>query len=186
MGSQNNRVKSFLEAHLLTFQASSELSVTAWAPTGRPAQKPGCIVNHPLRCVITPCHQLLEATSAVTKDSPRCLTFQRGSSTSGWGRSPEMRSIKESLLEKVFCVTIHPTPFWGFPGTSGWKKKKKICLPMQEIQEIWVQSLGQKMASLGVGNGNPLQYSCLDNPTDRGAWWATVHGITKSQTRLSN
>ena len=57
---------------------------------------------------------------------------------------------------------------------------------MQEIQEIWVQSLGQKMASLGVGNGNPLQYSCLDNPTDRGAWWATVHGITKSQTRLSN
>ena len=125
MGSQNNRVKSFLEAHLLPFQASSELSVTAWAPTGRPAQKPGCIVNHPLRCVITPCHQLLEATSAVTKDSPRCLTFLRGSSTSGWGRSPEMRSIKESLLEKVFCVTIHPTPFWGFPGTSGWKKKKK-------------------------------------------------------------
>ena len=57
---------------------------------------------------------------------------------------------------------------------------------MQEIQEIWVQSLGQKMASLGVGNGNPLQYSCLDNPMDRGAWWATVHGITKNQTRLSN
>ena len=34
------------------------------------------------------------------------------------------------------------------------------------------------------GNGNPLQYSCLGNPTDRGAWWATVHGVTKSQTRL--
>ena len=49
--------------------------------------------------------------------------------------------------------------------------KKKIFLPIQEIQEIWVQSLGQKMASLGVGNGNPLQYSRLDNPMDRGAWW---------------
>ena len=35
------------------------------------------------------------------------------------------------------------------------------------------------------GNGNPLQYSCLENPTDRGAWPATVHGVTKSQTRLS-
>ena len=30
------------------------------------------------------------------------------------------------------------------------------------------------------GNGNPLQYSCLENPMDRGAWWATVHGVTKS------
>ena len=35
------------------------------------------------------------------------------------------------------------------------------------------------------GEGNPLQYSCLENPMDRGAWWATVHGVTKSQTRLS-
>ena len=32
----------------------------------------------------------------------------------------------------------------------------------------------------------PLQYSCLDNPTDRGAWWAVVHGVTKSQTQLSD
>ena len=34
-------------------------------------------------------------------------------------------------------------------------------------------------------HGNPLQYSCLENAMDRGAWWATVHGVTKSQTRLS-
>ena len=34
----------------------------------------------------------------------------------------------------------------------------------------------------GEGNGNPRQYSCLKNPTDRGAWWTTVHGVTKSQT----
>ena len=36
----------------------------------------------------------------------------------------------------------------------------------------------------GEGNGNPLQYSCLENPTDRGAWQATVHGVTKNRTRL--
>ena len=36
----------------------------------------------------------------------------------------------------------------------------------------------------GEGHGDPLQYSCLKNPMDRGAWWATVHGVTKSQTRL--
>ena len=40
--------------------------------------------------------------------------------------------------------------------------------------------------SPGEGNGNPLQYYCLENPMDRGAWWATVHGVTKSQTRLSD
>ena len=40
--------------------------------------------------------------------------------------------------------------------------------------------------SPGKGNGNPLQYSCLENPMDRGAWWVTVQGFTNSQTRLSN
>ena len=38
----------------------------------------------------------------------------------------------------------------------------------------------------GEGNGNPLQYSCQQNSTDRGAWWATVHGVTKSGTQLSD
>ena len=36
----------------------------------------------------------------------------------------------------------------------------------------------------GKGNGNPLQYSCLADPLDRGAWWAAVHGVAKSQARL--
>ena len=39
--------------------------------------------------------------------------------------------------------------------------------------------------STGEGNGNPLQYSCLGNPMDRGAWWAIVHGAAKSWTQLS-
>ena len=38
----------------------------------------------------------------------------------------------------------------------------------------------------GEGNGNPLLYPCLESPMDRGAWWATVHGVTKSQTQPSN
>ena len=41
-------------------------------------------------------------------------------------------------------------------------------------------------AHSGEDNGNPLQYSCLENPMDRGAWWAAVHGVAKSQTRLSD
>ena len=40
--------------------------------------------------------------------------------------------------------------------------------------------------SPGEGNGNPLQYSCLESPMDGGAWWATVHGVAKSGTRLDD
>ena len=40
--------------------------------------------------------------------------------------------------------------------------------------------------STGGGNGNPLWYSCLENSTDKGAWWATVHGVAKSQAQLSD
>ena len=47
-----------------------------------------------------------------------------------------------------------------------------------------VQSLGWE-ESPGEGNGNPLQYSCLENPTDRGAWWISVQEVAKSWTQLS-
>ena len=46
---------------------------------------------------------------------------------------------------------------------------------------IWVAT-----TDMGEGNGTPLQYSCLENPMDGGAWWAEVHGVAKSQTRLSD
>ena len=52
------------------------------------------------------------------------------------------------------------------------------------IQETWVRSPSRR--SPGGGHGNTLQYSCLENPMDRGAWWATVHGVTKSWARLSD
>ena len=49
------------------------------------------------------------------------------------------------------------------------------------MQETWIQSLGWEDPR-GEGNGNPLQYSCLENSMDRGAWWAIVHEVAKSQT----
>ena len=72
-----------------------------------------------------------------------------------------------------------PTPvFLGFPGGSD--SKESAC----NAGDLGsVPGLGR---SPGEGNGYPLQYSCLENPMDRGAWRATVHGVTKSQTRLSD
>ena len=51
---------------------------------------------------------------------------------------------------------------------------------------IWFFIWAYVGASVGEGNGTPLQYSCLENPMDRGAWKAAVHGVTKSQTWLSD
>ena len=47
-------------------------------------------------------------------------------------------------------------------------------------------SIPRSGRSFGEGNGNPLQYSCLENPIDREPWWATVHGVTKNQTQLTD
>ena len=48
------------------------------------------------------------------------------------------------------------------------------------------KSLQTCQAFIGEGDGTPLQYSCLENPMDGGAWWAAVHGVEKSRTRLSD
>ena len=65
-----------------------------------------------------------------------------------------------------------------FPGVSDGKESASNAGDLDLIPEL--------RGSPGEGNGNPFQYSCLENSMDRGVWWATVHGVTKSQTQLSN
>ena len=78
-----------------------------------------------------------------------------------------MRGKSVVTEKRLACLTLHP-------GGSG--------------SEEFAHSAGGQGSIPGLerspeeGNGNPLQYSCLENSMDRGAWWATVHGITKSQT----
>ena len=68
--------------------------------------------------------------------------------------------------------------YMGFPGGS--EVKASAC-NAGDLGSI--PGLGR---SPGEGNGNPLQYSCLENPMDGGAWWATIHRVAKSRTRLSD
>ena len=65
----------------------------------------------------------------------------------------------------------------GFPGGSMVKNPPANAGDTGDLGSI--TGLGR---SPGVGNGNPLQYSCLENSMDRGAWWPTVHEVAKSQT----
>ena len=74
------------------------------------------------------------------------------------------------------CVRSLVYVYMGFPGGS--EDKTSAC----NAGDLGlIPGLGR---SPGEGNGNPLQYSYPENPMDRGAWWATVHGVTKSRTRL--
>ena len=72
------------------------------------------------------------------------------------------------------CVYIHT-----YIPTGGSEGKPSACNAGD------LDSIPGSGRSPGEGNGNPLQYSCLENPMDGGAWWATVCGVAKSQTRLS-
>ena len=94
------------------------------------------------------------------------------------------------LVKKNFVVIFH------FPNNHllmhflhselpRWHRWWRTCLlVLQETQEMRVLSQGQK-DPLEEENGNPLQCSCLGNSMNRGAWWATVHGVVTSQTWLS-
>ena len=75
-------------------------------------------------------------------------------------------------------ATYHALLSRGFPGGSVVKNPPANAGDLDSMPELG--------GSPGEGNGNPLQYSCLENSMDGGAWWATVHGVAKSQTRLSN
>ena len=66
----------------------------------------------------------------------------------------------------------------GFPGDLDGKESAYNAGDPGSISEL--------QRSLGEGNGYPLQYSCLENLMNIGAWWATVHGVSKSRTRLSD
>ena len=81
----------------------------------------------------------------------------------------------------------HPTPIL-LPGKShGWRSLVG-CSPWghEESDTTKRPHFHFSLSCIGGGNSNPLQYSCLENPRDRGAWWAAVHGVMKSRTRLSD
>ena len=77
----------------------------------------------------------------------------------------------------------------GLKRLSGASLVAQMVKNLPSMQKTCVQSLGS-VPGLGIypgeGNGNPLQQSCLKSPVDRGACWATIHGVSKSWTQLSD
>ena len=83
--------------------------------------------------------------------------------------------MKFKIVETIFQQMSHHS--WGFPGGPEVKASASKVGDLGSIPG-WGRSPGE-------GNGNPLQYSCLENPMEGGAWQVAVHGVAKSQTRLS-
>ena len=79
----------------------------------------------------------------------------------------------------------HPTPVL-LPGKSHGQKSLEGCSPWGRWGSDTTERLHFhfSLSCNGEGNGNPLQCSCLENPRDRGAWWAAVYGVAQSWTRL--
>ena len=116
----------------------------------------------------------------------------------------------------VFKDKLHGHPTWeskshkrGKPGLSKtfskqhkWQKIVEPWLSFSKGRNMWSNNFihrqiifqakrqhsqaGKNLGLIGEGNGTPLQYSCLENPMDGGAWWAAVHGVAKGQTQLRN
>ena len=79
----------------------------------------------------------------------------------------------------------HPTPVL-LPGKSHGQRSLVGCSPWGHEESDTTERLHFhfSLSCVAEGNGNPLQCSCLENPRDRGAWWAAVYGVTQSWTRL--
>ena len=79
----------------------------------------------------------------------------------------------------------HPTPVL-LPGKSHGRRSLVGCSPwgLEELDTTERLHFHLSLSCIGEGNGNPPQYSCLENPRDGGAWWAAVSGVAQRRTRL--
>ena len=85
------------------------------------------------------------------------------------------------LLDEILYFVL-------LPGKSHEWRSLVDCSPWGREESDTTERLPFhfSLSCIGKGDGNPLQCSCLENPRDGGAWWAAVHGVTKSRTRLSD
>ena len=106
-------------------------------------------------------------------------TFPKASSHPGW----------HITLSRVPCRRRrwHPAPVF-LPGKSRGQRSLVGCSPWGHEESDTTERLHFlfSLSCTGEGNGTPLQCSCLENPKDAGAWWAAIHEVTQSRTRLSD
>ena len=110
------------------------------------------------------------------------------------GRTLLVFALLHSVFQGQICLLLqvflrrrqwHPTPVL-LPGKSHGRRSLVGCSPWGRTESDTTEWLHFhfSVSCIGEGNGTPLQYPCLENPRDRGAWWAAIYGVAQSQTRL--
>ena len=117
------------------------------------------------------------------RERERDLSCRINTHTQQWSSWNEqklfpMKSAFTTQPSSLFCIYFVNAEIMGFLGGSDTKESSCNAEDLDLIPKSG--------RSPEEGNGNPLQYSCLGNPMDRGAWWATIHGVAKSWTQLSD
>ena len=161
------------------------------------------LISHALLCSICSCHRVLLTLPWICPAQAHRHDFAL-SFLSAWNNQiiwtpPSLRSLLTFSTQRLFTWTLFPgvvlAPSNSFPclfsdiafisickcmrGFPSGSVVKRIHLPVQGDERDEGGSMLGPRRSLGAGNGNPLHYSCLENPMDRGAWGATVHGVAK-------
>ena len=114
---------------------------------------------------------------------PRSLKAYKTGYNTGWWMRRDLGL--EGNFRYIWRRQWHPSPVL-LPGKShGWRSLVG-CSPWGLWESDMIERLQFhfSLSCIGEGNGNPLQCSCLENPRDRGAWWAAIHGVAQSRTRL--
>ena len=105
-------------------------------------------------------------------------------------RQYDLRGFRSYRLKSYLNPSLSELMYWMArnPFTENLHSVSICCLHLKCFYIQDVKTLSPYFCVLGdtfgEGDGTPLQYSCLENPMDRGAWWAAVYGVTQSQTRL--
>ena len=95
-------------------------------------------------------------------------------------RQPEKYCIQPTAEKEM--ATHYSILAWRIPGTE--EPGGQLSVGSHRVRHNW-SNLACMHACIGEGNGNPLQYSCPENPRDRGGWWAAIYGVAQSRTRLT-
>ena len=140
-----------------------------------------------LQCCVGFCHSTMQTFLRLPlRSHPSSLGGHRAPS---WAPCAMWQLPTSHLFDTAYCVCVNTT-FSVRPALSPCCVHKSILyiyisIHFLKIGSAVLFSLISYICVDGEGNGTPLQYSCLENPMDKGAWWAAVHGVAKSWTRLS-